>query len=309
MSSARPAFACLAFLHIFAFAACGGATETASAPAPSESASTGDAGVAVGVAVIDAGGCTVTASTTPTSVVSSTGCAVLSRDATSCTEVRKAAGIDGAWLSFSCRVTLTVTNGVVRATTDERPDYRSFYFDDGDACYEAYPEGKRNPNRIAGASRTIDFPLVPSGASQTMRGAAIVGIALNGVPIFGNFAAPGDDIYNEALTFDRCAGHPEMRGMYHYHSEPTSITQDDASFVGMMRDGYAIYGRKDVDGTYPTLDAAGGHSSVTFHSPTAKVYHYHVNEQTSTGVRTAGMKQWFLTTGTFHSAPAACTGC
>jgi hypothetical protein len=129
------------------------------------------------------------------------------------------------------------------------------------------------------------------------------------VPIFGNFAAPGDDIFNEALTFDRCAGHPQQTGMYHYHSEPTSITQDDASLIGVMRDGYPIYGRKDADGTYPTLDDDGGHTGVTAQSPSTPVYHYHVNEQTSTGSRTAGQKQWFITKGRFHSAPAACGGC
>ena len=55
--------------------------------------------------------------------------------------------------------------------------------------------------------------------------------------------------------------------------------------------------------------AVGEHFGVTFHSPTVTVYHYHVNEQTSTGTRTAGAKQWFLTNGTFHSTPAACTDC
>ncbi len=76
-----------------------------------------------------------------------------------------------------------------------------------------------------------------------------------------------------------------------------------------MRDGYPIYGRKDSDGSLPTLDGAGGHTSVTPDSPSTAVYHYHVNEQTSTTAGTAGQKQWFLTTGTYHGTPAACAAC
>src|SRR2546425_7606510 len=51
--------------------------------------------------------------------------------------------------------------------------------------------------------------------------------SLNGVPIFGNFAAPGDDIYVEAKSFDRCGGHPQMSGEYHNHGEPYSLSYDD----------------------------------------------------------------------------------
>ncbi len=289
-------------------AACGGASSSeVSGGGPSDGSADGGGPVASDASSDTS--CNLTASTTATSVSNASGCAVLSRDASSCADARKAMGLTGVWLALSCRVTLSVEGGIVTARSDDRPDYASFYFDDADACYAAFPSGIRNPNRIATKSLAIAFPLTPSGAPVTMRGAAIVGIAVNGVAIFGNFAAPGDDIFNEAMTFDRCAGHPQMEGLYHYHSEPTSITQDDANLVGVMRDGSPVYGRKDADGSYPTLDADGGHTGTTVESPTTPVYHYHVNEQTSTGQRTAGEKQWFITNGRFHAAPATCTGC
>ena len=75
-----------------------------------------------------------------------------------------------------------------------------------------------------------------------------------------------------------------------------------------MRDGYPIYGRKDPDGSLPTLDPYGGHTGVTLESPSTPVYHYHVNEQTSTNPGTLGQKQWFLTTGTFRGTPGTCSG-
>jgi len=171
-----------------------------------------------------------------------------------------------------------------------------------------YSSSVQNPNTIAQQSHSLALPRTPDSVTQPMTG-AIVGIALNGVPIFGNFAAPGDDIFLEAMTFDRCGAHPQMTGVYHYHSEPLSISYDDARFIGVMRDGYPIYGRKDMDGSLPTLDAAGGHTGTTSHSSSTPVYHYHVNEQTSTTPGTAGRKQWFLTTGTYHGTPGACANC
>jgi len=258
------------------------------------------------------GTCTLAANTEETSTVSPSGCHVLSRDTSACEAERKAQGLSGYWLHFSCRVSLssTTTNSVkvVRAQADGQPDYKSFYFSTTNACYEAYSGSTRNPNSIAVKSYTLDFPVAQDTMSQAMRG-AILGLALNGVPIFGNFAAPGDDIYTEAKTFDRCGAHPQNAGVYHYHSEPYAISYDDARFIGVMRDGYPIYGRKDADGSAPTLDSVGGHTGVTADSPTTPVYHYHLHEQTSTNSGTLGQKQWFLTTGTYRGAPGGCVGC
>src|SRR5205823_11194833 len=101
------------------------------------------------------------------------------------------------------------------------------------------------------------------------------------VALFSNVAAPGDDIYLEAATFDPCRAHPTQTGVYHYHSEPYAISSNDSNLIGVMRDGYFVYGRKDADGSTPALDAAGGHTGTTPDSATP-VYHYHVNLQTST---------------------------
>jgi hypothetical protein len=266
----------------------------------SMSGSSGDGG--------GAGGCALTADTTPTSTTSANGCALLDHDTSSCQAAREAQGLSGVWLAFSCRVTLTKTATAVEARADGQPDYKSFYFAKTNACYES-EMGSPNPNTIAVQNLVYDFPLTPDTTSSKMNGGAVA-LALDGVPIFGNFAAPGDDIYQEAQSFDKCDGHPQQSGQYHFHTEPSSLSQDDARFIGVMRDGYPIYGRKDADGSYPSdLDANGGHTHVTAESPSTAVYHYHVNQQTSTGARTAGQKAWFLTTGTYRGTAGACTGC
>ena len=254
------------------------------------------------------GNCTLTANTTQTATVTDSGCHLLTRDTSSCQAARTALGLSGYWLKFSCRVTLSKTAQLVQAQSDGQPDYKSFYFPTSNPCYQAESSGLHNPNEIAAGSYTVSFPLTPDMTTAKMNG-AVVGMSLNGVPIFGNFAAPGDDIFTEAMTFDSCGAHPQMSGSYHYHGEPYSISNNDANFIGVMRDGYPIYGRKDSDGSSPTLDTYGGHTDVTADSPSTAVYHYHLSLQTSTGTRTAGQKQWFLTTGNYRGTPAACTTC
>ena len=62
----------------------------------------------------------------------------------------------------------------------------------------------------------VDIPVTPNTMSQTMRGSAVLGLALNGLPIYGNFASPGDDIYTETRTIDLSGAHPQNTGSYHY---------------------------------------------------------------------------------------------
>lgn len=262
---------------------------------------------------MNSGLCQLTDATSPTASVSPSGCAILNRDRSACDAERKAAGFSGFWLKFSCRVKLGKTTGAtpyIQATADGLPDYKSNYFASTDPCYDPTTASGHvhNPNSIATKSYVVQFPLTPSGASQAMTG-AVVGLSINGVPVFGNFAAPGDDIFREATTFDTCGAHPTPTSAYHYHSEPYSISYDDSNFIGVLRDGSPIYGRRDPDGTLPTLDTTGGHTGVTVDSPSTPIYHYHVNEQTSTTAGTAGQKQWFLTKGSYHAAPAPCTTC
>lgn len=256
------------------------------------------------------GVCMLSANTSATTTVNTNGCAVLTRNTDGCKAARMAAGLSGVWLKFSCRVNLS-KNGNVSATgtADGQPDYKSFYFSTNHPCYQAWPQGTRNPNTLSAKSYTVSFPASPNTTATSMNGNGVVGLAVNGIPIFGNFAAPGDDIFQEAMTFDKCGGHPQNSGSYHYHSEPYAITQNDANLVGVLRDGYPLYGRKDADGSTPTLDEYGGHTSVTADSAGQAVYHYHVNPQTSTNAGTLGQTQYFLTKGSWRGSPGTCTGC
>lgn len=253
------------------------------------------------------GSCSLLVNTSEAASKNTYGCAIVTRDTSSCSAARTAQGLSGYWLKFSCRVTLTKSGTNVEMATDSQPDTRSQYFASTDACYEAFSATgrKTNPNSIGVSSIKVTVPMSGTkAASNTAVSGATLGLAISGVSIFGNFAAPGDDIYAESETFDKCEGHPQNTGLYHYHSEPTSITQTDSAFVGVMRDGFPIYGRLDADGSTPTLDAAGGHTGTTVDSTTTAVYHYHVNLQTN-GTSSA----YFISKGYYAGTVGTCTGC
>jgi len=111
-----------------------------------------------------------------------------------------------------------------------------------------------------------------------------IGLAINGVPFYGNSDAINRDAYIfEGPTFDSCKGHASpylgtSNGIYHYHNEPgpgcvyTDTTGQHSPLYGILIDGVPIYGKYGDSGVIPTnLDACNGHTDNTY-----KYYHYHV---------------------------------
>jgi hypothetical protein len=241
---------------------------------------------------------------------SSNGCHLLTRDTSSCEASRTAQGLSGFWLKFSCRVTLTKSGSTVTITADSQPDYTSPYFATTNSCYsEGFPTGRAaNPNTLAPQNLSITVPYSPTAVGGTTGIAmpmGVIGVALNGVAIFSNAAAPGDSIYAEVATFDKCEGHPAGT-KYHYHTEPTTASDGDENFIGVMRDGFPAYGRYDSGGVTPTLNMAstGAHLGTTVDSPSTAVNHYHVNLQTS-----GSDSAYFITSGYYLGTAGSCTGC
>ncbi len=254
--------------------------------------------------------CTLKNYTTETSI-SFLGCSKLSRDTTSCLGVRQAQGLNGFWLRFSCRVTLIKSGSDVIITTDGQPDYKSPYFAMTNPCYESdFPAGRNAVSDklgIQSISVTVPFaPAAPVGSVGTTMNTGVVGIAINGVAIFSNAPAPGDNIYAKVTTLDKCEGRPDGT-KYNYHIEPPTVSNSDSNFVGVLRDGFPVYGRFEPDrASIPTLNKAsgGGHLGITTDSPITSVYHYHVHLQTS-GADGA----YFITSGFYMNTPGVCSGC
>jgi hypothetical protein len=107
-----------------------------------------------------------------------------------------------------------------------------------------------------------------------------IGVSLNGVPFFNQYAGPNQPLTNEVTSFDQYWGHPQQSGQYHYHVEPKYLTQEKftkSALLGFLLDGFPVYGPEE-NGTTVTnamLDSYHGHTSVTADYPNG-IYHYHI---------------------------------
>jgi len=108
--------------------------------------------------------------------------------------------------------------------------------------------------QVEASSFTVDAtPDLTGGTVTTQLGT--IGIAVSGSAIFNDQEGMGD-LDGAAGSLDWAGAH-KGPGVYHYHLEPTPITSDDDSLVGILLDGVFIYGRQcSSTGTNPTdLDA------------------------------------------------------
>jgi hypothetical protein len=145
----------------------------------------------------------------------------------------------------------------------------------------------RNPNSIGSVSFSRTLPADPQiAASPTCVGGG-VGISLLGVPIFSAFDATLRDA-NAWEVQDGCGGHPQNRGVYHFHSLPTCFADYASSkrhskLAGYALDGFGIYGyrgRKGKEMSNAKLDACHGHThAVRFNGTTQRIYHYHATRE------------------------------
>lgn len=146
-------------------------------------------------------------------------------------------------------------------------------------------EAQMSPGTINEGSYSVTVPASPEKASSSSAtGLGAIGISVTGAPIFNDEEGPNISLSeNVASGFDYAGGHMGPTG-YHYHlesadvSENTVLSHDDDSLVGILQDGFLIYGRRcNATGEYPTdLDESGGHTSSTQHSNGDEFYHYHI---------------------------------
>ena len=181
------------------------------------------------------------------------------------------------------------SNVVVESTG--YPNHTTPYYEDNHPLYVAptvtsennmTPTKLREGNSSYAASVTVpQTPTKASNSTETSLGS--VGIAVSGAYIFNDNEGSGP-LDNAAASLDYTGGHIGP-GVYHYHLEPKAFSNDDDKLIGIIADGFFIYGRKcNSTGTYPTdLDGSGGHTHATQHSDGKDEYHYHViNELYST---------------------------
>lgn len=189
----------------------------------------------------------------------------------------------------SDNVTITFDGTTITLESNGLTNHSSYYWstshalhDANDPCMtHAMPTPYEIDNAAMNYSLTVDA--APTfAASSTETGLGTIGMSITGAPIFNENEGNNQAVDAEmATTMDCGGGHGGPTG-YHYHLEARNgdlgLSYDDESLVGMMKDGFLLYGRKcNSTGGYPTdLDDSGGHTHTTQHSDGESFYHYHI---------------------------------
>ena len=226
------------------------------------------------------GGSTTSPTSTTNTSTGSTGAASTGTTPTTTPATAPAASsstLPAIYAKFASTVQVSLSGDTVVIQATDLPNHPSPYWGVGNANYEAPQTGMSvNPNLIATQNLTFRVPADPSTATSSDTPLGPMGVATNGVALFNQYAAGRVPLTNEILSFDRYNGHPSPSNQYHYHFEPVWLTSASKSaLVGVLLDGYPVYGPQDGDGTTPgDLDSCNGHTRATSDVPSG-IYHYH----------------------------------
>ena len=178
------------------------------------------------------------------------------------------------------KFTVTVKDGRRLFVSNDLPSHATgtFPIPSTDEAYKY----DRNPNHIAAQTIMLDLPANPVLADKPGCAPGAVGILLSGVALFNALDAPGRDAVAHE-TQDKCQGHPQFTGIYHYHNASTCIedkreADGSSALIGYAIDGFGIYGRHGEGGTLlasADLDECHGRvSRVMWDGKPVEMYHY-----------------------------------
>ncbi len=180
------------------------------------------------------------------------------------------------WTDHS--ISITVSGNTRTISANNLPDHTTgvFPIQRSDPAY-AYDT---NPNPIRAQDISLALPAVPAeAAAATCVPMGMIGFATTGVAIFNAVDDSGNDAAAHEVQ-DRCDGHPNAAGQYHYHGPsscmPNAMTSD---LVGYALDGFGIYGARDA-GSGKLLHTAdldechGTTSPIPWDGQMVSMYHY-----------------------------------
>ncbi|WP_338871584.1 YHYH protein [Spirosoma sp. SC4-14] len=230
-----------------------------------------------------------------------------STSGTTSTTVSVGTGVPDVFKKIYGATSITTDGVYVYIKTTGMPDHKSAYYPTSNSLYESFTgttfggnRFSKNPNSISAQNFTFKIPLNPKAATtHTATNLGAIGVSLNGVPFFNQYAGPNQPLRNEIVSFDQWWGHPAPTNEYHYHVEPlylTTVTATKSSLLGFLLDGFPVYGPEENGTTVSnaSLDAYHGHTHATAEYPNG-IYHYHI---TSTDPYING-SGYYGTAGTF----------
>lgn len=184
-------------------------------------------------------------------------------------------------------VKVSVDGATRRITSSGLPDHTTGIYPIR-ASDDAY-QYDRNPNAIRQTRVSIALPAEPEVAARpSCTPMGMIGVALSGAAIYNALDGPGRDAVAHEIQ-DRCNGHPQRSGQYHYHGpsdcmeEVGALANGHSGLVGYALDGFGIYGLKGEGGSEVSnddLDACHGHvGTVSWDGEVRTMYHYHLTEE------------------------------
>jgi hypothetical protein len=143
----------------------------------------------------------------------------------------------------------------------------------------------RNPNHISERDVVLSLPADPKRAAQpSCVPMGLIGVAVSGTAIFNALDGMGRDAPAHEIQ-DKCGGHPERSGQYHYHdlspclTDPAGAAGRHSDLLGYVLDGFGIYGPRGEGGKAirsSDLDTCHGHGHpVDWDGRRQTIYHYH----------------------------------
>jgi len=189
--------------------------------------------------------------------------------------------VEGA-VMWDSRFTITLRGEERIIATNDLPDHPTGVFpmqaDDPAAFYD------RNPNAIREQDMTLCLPADPVPAAEASCAPGAVGVLLSGSVLFNALDALGRDALAYEIQ-DRCDGHPQQAGVYHYHHASACVLDDHdggnghSALIGYAIDGFGLFGPRGEAGVTLSsgdLDACHGHvHEVDWDGRQADMYHYH----------------------------------
>jgi YHYH protein len=206
---------------------------------------------------------------------------------------------------YKIAVIVTTNRKSITLRSNGTPDHVSPYWKSTNRLYEAQIDGHHtNPGKIGVQTYVMTIPTNPAEASsKEATSLGPIGMALNGVAIYNDREGGNVPVGAGVLkSFDRAGAHPGPGNTYHYHCTGDFTGNDNANLIGFLRDGFPIYARQDMDGTYPSdLDSNGGHTHATVDFPSG-IYHYHASN-----IAYLNSRFYILKAGSYHGTKGTFT--
>ncbi|MEP6620666.1 MAG: YHYH protein [bacterium] len=146
-----------------------------------------------------------------------------------------------------------------------------------------------NPNPIAEQTILLRLAASPqAAAAPTCVPQGLIGFTTSGAALYNALDGAGRDAAAHEVQ-DRCAGHPQGMGQYHYHSWSTCLhdvaesQSQHSDLIGYALDGYGVFGQLGEGGrrlANADLDACHGHThAIPWDGQSQTMYHYHMTRE------------------------------